>query len=145
VPLLLVPIPDISTIEPHRDRSPEVRRRTRVSRATVSNDFRVFSSLFLTALGHGARVVLNRGGVQGLVQGQKVLEDAGRHAIGDQRGPLRFHEEQFWSSRLSEEYTQRPECGRLSRPTPAVIEARTGEDHGAKEGAYGARRLFLHP
>ena len=46
--------------------------------------FLVLFQLILTALGHGKGVILNGSRIQGLVQREKVLEKAGRHAIGDQ-------------------------------------------------------------
>src|SRR5713226_926894 len=63
--------------------------------------------------------------------------------IGDQRGPLRFHEEHLGHGGLGEECGQWPEGGRRARLTPAVIEPRTAEDHRTKERAQGAGCLFF--
>jgi len=88
-------------------------------------------------------MILDRGRVQRLVDGQKVRQDSNRQSIEDQRGPPRFHEEQLGRSGLGEERGQWPERGRRAGLTPTVVETRTGEDYRTKEGAYGAGRLFL--
>ena len=40
-------------------------------------------TVHFTALGHGKGMILDGGGVQGLVHGEKVLQDARGHTIGD--------------------------------------------------------------
>lgn len=60
-----------------------VRQRTSIARAAVNHDFLVLSQLLFTALGHGKGVIVDGGRVQGLVQGEKVLQDANSQSIGE--------------------------------------------------------------
>jgi len=83
VTLLLAPVPDIPPVESHGEWSLGVRQRTSIARAAVNHDFLVLSQLLSTALGHGKGVIVDGGRVQGLVQGEKVLQDANSQSIGE--------------------------------------------------------------
>src|SRR5262249_21179525 len=61
-----------------------VRQGLSVSRAAVPHASLVLSQLFLTASSHGKGMIVNGGRVQGLVYREKVLQNACRHAIGNQ-------------------------------------------------------------
>ena len=50
-----------------------------------------------------ARVIAHRFDVQRDVKRQKVLERIETHALGDQRGPLRFHLEAFRGDGVGEQ------------------------------------------
>ena len=56
-----------------------------------------------------ARVIAHRFDVQRDVKRQKVLERIETHALGDQRGPLRFHLEAFRGDGVGEQSRQRSE------------------------------------
>src|SRR5262245_611556 len=131
---LLVPVPDIPTVEANGKQPLGVRQRLAVCRAAGTCDSLVLSPLFLTASGHGKGVMVGGGRVQGPLYREQVLQDPSGHPIREQRRPPRPQEEQGGCRGLSEEGGQRTTGGRFVPLTPAVREPRTGEEHRAKEG-----------
>jgi hypothetical protein len=98
-----------------------------------------------TALGHRECMVLDGGRIERRIHWEKVLQGLRRQAIGHQRGPLRLHEQQLGGDGVGQQRIQRPEGGGLATLAATIIESRTGEGRGAKEGAEGARVVFFDP
>src|SRR6267142_5749394 len=137
LPLFLVPITHIPTIDPDRERTIGHRQMAPVPRAPLDEKHLLFPQLGLTPLGHGQGVGTDRGRAERLVDREEVRERLYGEAIGDQRGPLRFHEEQLRSGVLWEEFRQGATRGRLLRSTGAVAESWSGQPDGPKERPEG--------
>src|SRR5437879_2877203 len=90
-------------------------------------------------------MVLHGRGTEGGVDREKVLECLGCQTIRDQRGPLRFHEEQFGSGWLSQQRREWAERRGLVTLAGTLIQAGTGQHDRAKEGAERARLLPFGP
>jgi hypothetical protein len=88
-------------------------------------------------------MILDGGGVQGGVDRQKVFERLDGQAIGEERSPFCFHEEQLRSRRFGEESGQRPEGRRLPALATAMIQPRTGERDRPKQRVERARLLLF--
>ena len=106
LPLFLVPVTHIPAIDPHRERAIGNREMAPVPRAPLDERPLLLPQLRLTPLGHGQGVGPDRGHAERLVDREKVRERLHGQAIGDQRGPLRFHEEQLGGGVLWQECRQ---------------------------------------
>ena len=91
--LFLIPITHIPPIDPHREWTIGDRKIALVPRASLDEKHLLFPQFRLTPLGHSQCVGPDRGHAERLVDGKKVRQRLHGQAIGDQRGPLRFHEE----------------------------------------------------
>ena len=145
MPLLLIPITHIPAVNADREGAIGDGQGLPVGGTALDKGPLLLAQFVFAALGHRERMVLDRGGVERRVHREKVLQRLRRQAIGDQRGPLRLHEEQLGGDRVGQQGVQRPEGGGLAPLAATMIEARTGEGHGAKQGAEGARVVPFDP
>jgi hypothetical protein len=137
--LFLLPVADIATIDPDREGAIGDGQGLPVGGTALHKGPLLVAQFVFAALGHRERMVLDGGRIERRLHGEKVLQRLRGQAVGHQRGPLGLHEEQLGSHRVSHQRVQRPEGGRLTRLTAAMIQPRTGEGDGAKEGAQGER------
>jgi hypothetical protein len=140
---LVVPVPEIATVDPDNDRFPRDRRWL-VSGGTVIAQARLA----------GAEVGVVPGGdpVQVLADGlwvgragdrQDILEQGGHHAKGDQGCPAALQVEQLRGAVVSEQLGQRAEGLAVRRVAPTAVKARACERNMAERGAEDDRVLSL--
>ena len=143
--LFLLPIADIPAVNADRDGAIGDGQCRPIGGTSLHKGPLLLAQFVFTALRDREGMVLHRRRVQRRIHREKVLQRLRRQAIGDQRGPLRLHEEQLGGDRVGQQGVQRPEGGGLAPLAATMIEAWTGEGHGAKQGAEGARVVPFDP
>src|SRR5262249_27140688 len=99
----------VSPVNAHCEGAVRWWQEAPITRAAVYKAGVFVSQLRFQSLGHLERVITHSFDVQGEIKWQKVLEGIEAHTVGDQRGPLGFHREEFRGNGLREQGRQRSE------------------------------------
>src|SRR5215831_13408623 len=101
--LLVKPMAHVAPINAHFERTLSRGQQGPIAGITLDTTHLLLTSFRLQSLGHFERIIAYRFDVQAAINWQKVLERLQAQPRGHQRGPLRFHIQQFQGYWLGEQ------------------------------------------
>jgi hypothetical protein len=103
--LFVVPVPDVAAINADDDR--HLRDRLRLALARVKATQLLAAEVSVVTGSDLVQVAANGAGIGGAADRQKVFQQLGGQAEGNQRGPFRLEINQFRGGALGEQLAQR--------------------------------------
>src|SRR6266849_10765404 len=132
---LVEPIAHVAPVNAHCEDALRRRQQVPITGLTLDTTRLFVPQLRFESFCYFEGVIAHRFHVEAEINRQKVLERSDAQPVRHQRGPLRFHIEKFRGDRLSEQRRQWAEGRGLAPLAVTMLQPRTGELTGAKQGA----------
>src|SRR3954447_2809384 len=133
VVLFVVPVPDVAAVD--ADDDCRLRERLAIGGTALDGTRLLAAEVGFVAGGNLVQVTADGRRVNSAIDRQDVLQQAGGHAVGNQRGPARLEIEQLRGGMLGEEPGQRAEALGNTGLAEAAMKTWADQRDGAESSA----------